>query len=107
MSKEGLDAKLLHDLILASTKANESMKNSLGAMSASLETIADNSVQTREFIEAIQTEKRTFYKYTVRTFLWIFVVLIAIIGGLLWDLNMKGADRVSDAAKAAGKLMPF
>lgn len=105
MSDNGIDAKLLHDLILASTKANESMKNSLASMTEAIGTLADSSCECKAFIEAIQTEKKTFYQYTVKTFLWVFAILVMIIGSLLWKMNIKGADAVTSAPSSVLNLM--
>lgn len=100
MSDNGMDAKLLHDLIVASTQANESMKNSLKGISESMEALVESSVTAQEFIESIRAEKKTFYQYTVKTFMWVFLVLIMIIGALLWKLQVIGGKEVSGVASS-------
>lgn len=92
---------LISDLIKGHTESATSTKLLLKNISDVLAVMCLRLVTIEDFMKEIRSTRETFYKYTVRTFITIFLVQTIIIGLLLKELNVKGAD----AIKAVGSTI--
>ena len=88
--KLGSDEQLLHELIVATTAANVSVKESLSKLAGAMEKLATNQEATHEFVQEIRTEKKAFYKYAARLSLIVHLVELAIIITLLNAVKQDG-----------------
>ena len=66
----------------------------LAAVSTHLSTIS-------VYMAEIKTTRETFYKYSMRVFVVVFFAQLAIIGLLLKELNVEGADAVRKVGTSA------
>lgn len=104
MSNKDSDFSLLHELILSSTKANESIKFSLTSISDSLESIAEVTEKTEEKIDYIYTKIKTFIDIMYKIVAPIILALLVIIGILLYQSDVKGGKVIKDVSKTMMNL---
>ena len=91
--KLGSDEHLLHELIVATTAANVSVKESLSKLAGAMETLAVNQSGTNEFVQEIRTEKKAFYAHAVRLSLIVHLVELTIIVALLNSMKTDGGSK--------------
>lgn len=84
--------KLMIELVKGHTESATATKILLENIGDVLSTMCERLTEIENFIKDIQISRKSFYKYTVRTFLVIFAAQTIIIGLLLKRLNVEGAD---------------
>lgn len=90
------DTKVLTELVRCHTESATTTKLLLKAMGELLAAMSAELKLIREFVAKLQVERDAFYRTAVKVFIVIFFAQVAIIGLLLRELNMKGADAIHD-----------
>jgi hypothetical protein len=86
--------KLLHDIVKSHAESATATKLLLKNIFEVLTAMAVPIGDIRTFMTELKTERDTFYRSTVKVFLVVFFAQLVIIGLLLKELNVKGADAV-------------
>ena len=88
----GAETKILTDLVRTHTESAATTSLMLKGMADVMHTVAESLARIEAFMLEIRTTRDSFNKYAVKIFLVVFFAQLVIIGMLLHELNIKGAD---------------
>lgn len=77
------DNRLLHELIVANTRANTAISGALENIGDSLAGVAADATDCKAFVAEVRTQHKMFFDYTVKLFVLIQLVELAFIGVLI------------------------
>ena len=100
------DTRVLTDLVKTHTESAATTSLMLKGMADVMSTVALALGRIEAFVIEIKTTRENFNKYAVRIFIVVFFAQLAIIGLLLKELNVKGADAIRQVGTTGMQQVP-
>jgi hypothetical protein len=100
------ESKILSDLVKVHTESATTTSLLLKGMADVMSTIASKLERIEAFMIEIKTTRENFNKYAVKIFIVVFFAQLAIIGMLLKELNVKGADAIKQVGTSGMQQAP-
>ena len=91
--------KLLHDIVKGHAESATATKLLLKNVFDVLTAMAVPIGEIRTFMTQLKTQQDAFQRNTVKVFIVVFFAQLIIIGLLLKELNVKGADAVTNVGQ--------